>query len=435
VRLWIVNGARVRSIVLAGARPRPTRVALSADGRQVAVGDVTGRVRLWRTDRNGAPTELAGHRGVVTDLAFSLDGRRLAAGVDATVQIWDVNGGAPMVLRGHRSTVLDVAFSPDGRHLASGGFDGKAFVWDADGRANPRLLAPPGRSAAVGVGGRYVAFTDQDRLAAVSTSTDARYTFHDADRHPGAISVSADGAAAAQVDRQGRIRVWSPGGSARPHHVYCGAHPDTIQVSPNGGHLTADCNGNVNLWTSTGVPIGGYVAEAPWQVSYDGHRVVTTRRGRDVEVRAFPPPGGYRTSVAVGPQNPTRTTAVALNRDGTWAAAGRESGAIRVWDIEKPARTLSLSGHVGAVRHLAFASDGSRLLSVGQDATVRVWILHRGASSLVLPGFGSTPHSAEFHPDGQHVITTHEDGSARIWSCDACGDADTVLALARSRSS
>ncbi len=79
-------------------------------------------------------------------VAFSPEGKRLAsASVDGTVRLWDVKTGRLLtVLRGHPSGVADVAFSPDGRELAAGcGYRGTGEVWLWDLRAVEGRIAAP----------------------------------------------------------------------------------------------------------------------------------------------------------------------------------------------------------------------------------------------------------------------------------------------------
>jgi WD40 repeat protein len=75
---------------------------------------------------------------VVTGVAVSADGRRVAAGARQVVKVWDTHAGQEITMRGHTGLVSCVAMTPDGSRVAAGGFDGAVRVWDA---ATGELLA------------------------------------------------------------------------------------------------------------------------------------------------------------------------------------------------------------------------------------------------------------------------------------------------------
>src|SRR4051812_41113999 len=70
---------------------------------------------------------LHGCEGPVRAMAYSPDGRLLAAGGDdMKVRLWDLASGELLfTLSQHTDWVRALAFSPDGQLLASGGWNGK----------------------------------------------------------------------------------------------------------------------------------------------------------------------------------------------------------------------------------------------------------------------------------------------------------------------
>src|SRR5205823_11281943 len=66
-------------------------------------------------------------------VALSPDGRQVAVSLrDDQVSVSNhVTGFDPVVLSGHKAAVCGVAFSPDGARLATAGADRSAMVWDA----------------------------------------------------------------------------------------------------------------------------------------------------------------------------------------------------------------------------------------------------------------------------------------------------------------
>jgi WD40 repeat protein len=147
LRLWdLASGRLLRE--LAAPAGLMTGLAFSPDGKKLAGSGWERTVSLWDVESGRLRRTLHGHARPVTCVAFSPDGRMLAAGEDqagaaATIRLWDVENRELMCeLAGHAGRVTCVAFAPDGQTLASGGRDGTIRLWDVGGERGPVVLSP-----------------------------------------------------------------------------------------------------------------------------------------------------------------------------------------------------------------------------------------------------------------------------------------------------
>jgi WD40 repeat protein len=108
----------------------PYRLAYSRDGRLLAAS--TGKsARIWDVQTHEQLGVLP-HIGRVYGLAFNADGSRLATACqDSVVHLWDVKTAQEVAeLRGHESYVHAVDFSRDGTRLLSASGDFTVRLWD-----------------------------------------------------------------------------------------------------------------------------------------------------------------------------------------------------------------------------------------------------------------------------------------------------------------
>jgi WD40 repeat protein len=121
---------------LQGVKEAPQVVAFSPDGRSLAAGTSQG-IQLWDIASGKVLQELSGYGlprayGPATGLAFAPDGRTIAgAGGDHVIHMWDVaTGRERLPLPGPRGDIYVVAVSPDGKQVVTGGADKVLRVWD-----------------------------------------------------------------------------------------------------------------------------------------------------------------------------------------------------------------------------------------------------------------------------------------------------------------
>lgn len=124
----------------------PHRLGLSPDGTQVAFAEYSVRENVTVYDREGqaAPKQFPARQ--CECVAFSPDGRWLAAGHMDDLHLFDLQTNhGPIVLKGHTNTLRSAAFSPDGKWLATVSDDRLLKVWRLpDGVEAYSIVAHPG---------------------------------------------------------------------------------------------------------------------------------------------------------------------------------------------------------------------------------------------------------------------------------------------------
>jgi WD40 repeat protein len=136
---------RVEDGTLAGRIPTGNQwaMALAPGGRYLTV-DLPNRLVTFERATGRAIRESVGHAGSIYSVAYSPDGRLLAAvGADRSVHLWSSEGVPQPVLGRHLAEGQQVLFSSDGRRLLTADQRGGVQIVDVATRQTLLSLALP----------------------------------------------------------------------------------------------------------------------------------------------------------------------------------------------------------------------------------------------------------------------------------------------------
>ncbi|MFJ7778463.1 trypsin-like peptidase domain-containing protein [Streptomyces yangpuensis] len=369
-------------------------VAFSPDGRTLAAGGPGTPVRLWDVSAGTTRATLPGQTDALGVVAFSPDGRTLAtARADHTVELLDVDTGETVTaLKGHTATVWDLAFSPDGATLATTSDDATVRLWDVASGTTRAIL--PGQSD-------------------VALS----------------VAFSRDGEALATGGFDTTVRLWDPAtGKSRAILRGHTGEVNSVAFSPDGKTLASGSSDNtVRLWdTATGEPRATLEqhVDAVTSVSFSPDGVALASGGNDNTIRLW----DVATGTAHGALNghAEAVNSVAFSPNGHTLATGSNDNTVRLWDTSTAKARATLEGHTDDVTSVAFSPDGKTLATGSADTTVRLWDTATGKTRDTLEGHTDLVWSVAFSPDGKTVATGSADTTVRLWDTATGKTRDTL---------
>jgi WD40 repeat protein len=434
-QLWDVPAGRKRADLPGEIVIGYHTAVFSSDGRLLAYATGDGAVHLWDVQAGTEACLLRGSAVQVRALAFSPDGKRLAAGTahpENSVRLWSAPAGEEVaVLRGHENEVSAVAFSPDGKGLASGSLDKTARLWDA--RAGTLVSVLKGHTGIV----PCTAFSPDGKRLATGSDDETVRLWNAANGEPvtvlrghtgfvWGVVFSPDGALLASSSADATVRLWDVGqlegnGVLRGHtrFVY------DVAFSPDGTRaVSAAWDWTARLWDPNtgreirsfehaGAPLDRIVGAACF--SPDGRQVATVTGSGAVTVWDVATGDKVRT-LRVPPGDWRGYPRAAFQPHGNHLAVGAGDGAVRLWDAAGDEPVAVLRGHEDQVLDVAFSPDGTQLASAGVDRTVRLWVVQTRSPLAVLGGHETDwVYGLAYSPDGRLLASASRDKTVRLW--------------------
>ena len=327
--------------------PMVNAVALSADGRLVALGSGTfhpgGQGDL--TVREIASGRVAFSRlaltGGVRAVAFSPDAKTVTAGYGVDLVSWQLDSGKEVFTRTDhgRLPLLGLAYSPDGRTIVAGygGFIGNARSTGHAHIIDAKTGSLLGNPLAGRVGGVW------------------------------SVAFSPDGTQVA-LTGDGLVDVWDVA-SRRP-------------VRTLRGH-------------------SGYVYGVAF--SSDGQYIASC--GLDRSIRLWERSTGRELRVLRGHQGFVR--GVAFSPDSRRLVSVAEDDTVRLWQVSSDADPVTLHGHQHFTTCVAFSPDGFLIASGSMDSTAKIWLA--GCTGQTSFHGKSWVQNLAFSPNGQRLAASFRD--------------------------
>jgi len=391
-----------------------TAIAPTMDGARLITAAQDSTIKVWRVaDRTVLRADSA-HLVGVTCLDVSADGRWLASG----------DGSGRLRLRDlvrdievptgpvHESGVESVAFLGDGEHLVSIDRNGASWLWPTTGPATgvKQLSAQTtGLTAARGGGGIGFALAETDGkvrlhgpgggpmktldgpggvLTSRRLATDGRVlaAADDAGRlivrdiASGTVVFGATMDAPVETIAQGAGRWLGVAAGTQLALVALNAKPPEIRV-----RLELPDPANQLLFSTGGRWLAASTEDGSvrlWQLTEDG--------------RAEPLP--LENAKETG-----RTTTLAFGPDGRSLVSGDQDGGLRAWDLPGGRQRPRVLPRRGQIAGLSVSADGRYLLQISQDCQAQVWDLQEGRGLSLVPGLWT---SGVLAPDGASLYLT-----------------------------
>jgi len=410
--------------------PFVTPFAISPDGKRLAAGSVTGKLRLWDLNTLLLLYEIQAHQNSIGVCAFSPDGRHVVTGSDDglpsrseppdTLSLWDSETGRGIATVA-QITAIDGCFSPDGQHLAVAERSSKEFaIWNWG-----RGFAPCEVKQGESIGTEFLSLSG----------------------HKGDVNTCAyspDGRWLASGGDDGVVQVWNA--ITGENVLTLAGHSSAVYscaFSPDGQKVVSGSS-DIKVWNVESLSF-----PAPDGSETQGIKIVDPPKHREsVSGCAYPPEGYKFVTVSIDGvvkvwdtsngeclgtlQNGERLQFGSLtglpcsySPDGKLLALAAPSG-ITIWNAHSWEQIEHLQENDKGTRTCAWLPD-SRQLVIASDDVLKLWLREKVGWRLQQTFVhGEEVNACCVSPCGELLVSGDKNGNLKIWNLEGGKELETL---------
>ena len=426
VRTWNVTAAAdgEQSLTLelekelTGHQGAATAVTFLPDGKQLVTGGADKSVRLWDRAQGKVVRTFAGAAEAINAVAIAPEpGLVIAASTDKRLRAWNLADGKVAYNIELPAAAKQLAVDASGKRLVAAGGEATAQVWDAAAGTPMQHVTHGGTvaSTALTADGRWLITAGTDKQL-LRTAVACQQVVPAHEGKVNSLDVSADGKHIVTAGEDRLVKLWNAKGELVRQLSGAATALSHVAFSPDGQFIAAGgdpqrTSQEVLVWKTADGSLQKKLAAGAAVVclAFDARgRLIVG--GADSKMRSYEAPSLILGEVATLPAVPT---AVAPHtEEGRYLAAAAD-GKLR--GVTSHLERLLL-GHEGEVHAVAIDPEGALAYSAGADQIVRQWKLSTGQAGRTYRGSEGAVLALELSPDGSQVFAGGSDKTLRCWN-------------------
>jgi len=400
-------------------------IQISQDDRKILAGRDKSII-IWDIQSGKEISRLEGHDGqILTLVLIPNTPKLLSGGVDKTIILWNYETKEKIkVLKEHKDIVRRIKLSPNCQSFVSGGDDGM-IIWDLE-KMYP-LIDPISHSKGI----RSLAITfDSNKLISGSMDHSIKIWDFKTGKTLGEFPNNKSTAYVLMVTKDSKhvisggwdkiIRFWDLEKMTLVRTME--GHTDTIRtllIQGDGKIISGSTDKSIRIWDFSSQTektlLEGHSSVVRALVLTPNEKYLIsagddkTLKLWDFEqrelVNSFDSTDGHTEAIKVLLATP----------DSLQVCSASNDRQIYIWNIDTRRRQLILKGHNENINSMAITLDGLKLISGSGDKTIIIWDLKAGRKLHTLEGHTGYIRSVILTPDCNYIISAAWDTTIRIW--------------------